>query len=1208
MAGRQPALAGVLGGRSALLQGEIGRGRVCLSRRLLIDGLRQMCHRSQFPQFRVRPIPVLLFVIGLAMGHALAEGPPESSPVALAHPTGDLEQRGQALEELRQLGRQATHAASEVLAYITDREMPLDLRIRAVLALRDIGLSDQDHAEALFLLLADPDEPDDLRRTILMAHSDRVEFAPFLVPPMLRVLADQTQATGMRRQVLLNLQAHLAWEGVNWALGRIAIDATDHPDLRSAAIGLLRMSSTQAPETVVGLTRLALAQDEPAALRHAAIELLGGIGPEGGAVAAGLVELIRSGTTRQDLRLKAVESLSRLELSEMVALQLVEVLFEPDAPGPVRGAVATLLAARERMLPVDVKRWQTLLETRDHPVEARHLAALSLAQFELNQELFDLCARLLGDDREDMRIRLLAAQHLRAYGLAEEPAITTVEVLARDGRQPAELREAAFGLWVQMARNWLSTPQQESWQVLNARLASIDRMASLLHPLAASSASVRQNLAELSQIRAVLAAGQQARWWDRALDWSRRHPRTSGFAGTAGVIGLLALILVAIWAGLGRVAPMRLWSFNQRLSRWDFQGATRWGSFRAGPRHLLLLGWRGQSRRVLDAWVQSARPHLRKPWDHLRRRHCPAGYVPFAARWNGQPHAEPPWDSVRQRLTVSGGGVLVCGEAGSGKTCCASEIVGRMLQASESESRPSLPLPVWIERPQTARNGSLDLSAEVRAALALALPSELLPDLGTTVRLLNCGRLLPCLDGVSEWPREWSQSVQAALRRLQHSHGSYLATTRCPEAWDVEPVTRLELEPLAGNDAVRFLHSYLDRRQPEVVLGNGQLLSVCQQWMALTEDQPMPVQVICMFGDVAAWQPEPQADHLVMVARDYLRLLWATAGGGPFQEAQIIDVAGRMAWAELARTEPGCGWSVAERQAALSGIADAQEIVISLEQSLGVLERWQPGDRMRFRQQPLAAHLAALHLIRENNASDDAWRQWFRDYPGSGGTHGPVFRALWSAGFRLSDPLGAATIPEWVCDELARRLDIDPRRRESNRQAAHARNLVRQILMPENPERSTALKQLAALGSAGSSAVPSLEAALRDPAQDLDVRFGALTALGLMGSVATPACVTLEAVVRDRREQLFIRLKALEFLAAMDRDRLVTVKILTERLADREEAELLRLRAGHVLAALSVDPAMVRSELTRIEVDESPPAVRDLLRRLQMHCFPGESA
>jgi hypothetical protein len=162
-----------------------------------------------------------------------------------------------------------------------------------------------------------------------------------------------------------------------------------------------------------------------------------------------------------------------------------------------------------------------------------------------------------------------------------------------------------------------------------------------------------------------------------------------------------------------------------------------------------------------------------------------------------------------------------------------------------------------------------------------------------------------------------------------------------------------------------------------------------------------------------------------------------------------------------------------------------------------------------------------------------------------------------------------------------------------------ARELVRQILTPENPERSSALEQLAGLGAAAASTLPTLESVVVDQAQDLDVRFGALTALGLLGVVALPARGTLEAAVRDRREQLFIRLKALEYLAALDRDRAATVATLVERLADPDEAELLRLRAGHILSALPDDGEVIRSALEPLDVSGFPAAVRDLVERIR---------
>jgi hypothetical protein len=1134
--------------------------RVCLLADLMVEALHTMCRSTLFPRFLVRLILSLMLVAGLHTAPITAEDR-GIRLVESQENEHDPDQRGQAVANWHQLGRQGLDAVHELLGYVTDPDVPLDLRNRAVRALDDLGLPDAGQAAVLYGVLADPNADAELRHTILVTHGQRHEFAAVLVPALLQVLGDPAHGTILRRQAVFHLSNHLSVEGVVAQLTQLVRDAGEPAELRTAALDLLRARAEQAPETVEVLQALAMDSTEPTGLRLAAIDVLGRSG------AAGAIEA-----------------------------NLVEILFQPDAPAELQRVTARLLGARDRPVPVPVERWLALLMADDRVVETRRYAVWSLTRSnELGAESLELAVRLLGDEAEDVSIRLAAAEHLRVHGAAAESALETVERILRDGQQPIELREAAGGLWVQVARHWLGTAKESTWETITVRLTAMEQAVPLLEPIAAISVRARQDLEEFRHIQMLLAAQQQARWSDRAWAWTQRHPRTTLTVLSLGILSLLALGLAITWWSLSRRAPLRIWRLDRRLTRWDSQLPTWLGGFQIGPRHLLLLERQANSARVLKAWIQAVRPYMRQHLAHLRDVHGATPYVPLPVRWNGQPCAEPPWESIRQRLTVSGGGILVGGEAGTGKTACALECGWRLLDDTPKET-----LPVWIGRPHSTREGVVELAVEVRSALALLVPTTLLPHQTTIFKMLNDGWVVPLLDAVSEWPPEVIPSLQVALERFHRHHGSFLLTTRHPEVWTAQAVTRLEFSPLRGAVAIGFLQSFLTQRYSAAQTGGGQLVAACQRWTDLTDEAPVPVQIIRIFGDMAMQRPDAQLENLVALARDHVQLLIRNAGPGSLDEAHLIRVSGRLAWAELNRPETSGGLTASERQSALAGVEHAPETIDYLERHISLLERWQPGDRIRFRCQPLATLLAALHLIQENSGKEENWKQFLRQPdPAPGSALATVYRTLWDVGLLPSGSSAAAfPIPEWVCQEIAKRLGIDPVGREARRQAMRARDLVHEILTPENPERSTALEQLSAMGPAAASALPALESVVRDQDQDLDVRFGALTALGLLGVVALPARGTLEATVRDRGEQLFIRLKALEFLAALGREQSATVTILVDRLADPAEAELLRLRAGNILAALRGDPEVIRSALDPLDVSTFPRAVRELVRKL----------
>ena len=172
--------------------------------------------------------------------------------------------------------------------------------------------------------------------------------------------------------------------------------------------------------------------------------------------------------------------------------------------------------------------------------------------------------------------------------------------------------------------------------------------------------------------------------------------------------------------------------------------------------------------------------------------------------------------------------------------------------------------------------------------------------------------------------------------------------------------------------------------------------------------------------------------------------------------------------------------------------------------------------------------------------------------------------------------------------------------------AARARDLAAQVLLPDNPDRAHAIETLAGLGPDAAPAVPALAQALLDTGHDVDGRCGALKVLGRLKDAARAAHPALLNTLNDRADYLFLRMACLELLAAMSPDSR-TSRALLERLADPEETALLRLRAGHALAGLPAPLEDYLPELASLADASNPSPVREIADKLRTAWTPRQS-
>jgi hypothetical protein len=295
----------------------------------------------------------------------------------------------------------------------------------------------------------------------------------------------------------------------------------------------------------------------------------------------------------------------------------------------------------------------------------------------------------------------------------------------------------------------------------------------------------------------------------------------------------------------------------------------------------------------------------------------------------------------------------------------------------------------------------------------------------------------------------------------------------------------------------------------------------------------------------------------------------------PLPDETVQRAAGTIAWHCLSRGGEKAALPLTELVGELADEEEPQRVTDYLSRQLHLFQTTPDGSHFRLKRRPVGEYLASAFLIAKCGTDREAWNRIFRGSPVPGeGCLAGLGQALLDCSVSLSDPLAPPPMPAWVSDEIETRLGREPARRESWRRQLGLHHLLREILAPENPERSKAIDGLAQMGADAAPAIPTLLRAFRNRQTDIEVRHAVFTVLGLLGSAARSAAPACLATIQDRTEHLFLRVKACDLLAALGVEDEATAKALTERSRDPEENELIRLKVGQLLAkfAFPADP------------------------------------
>jgi hypothetical protein len=1117
---------------------------------------------------------------------------PEVGLRELRDAEGGMEAQAEVLEELRRLGGQGKDVRGELIDFIADREQSLELRCRGVLVLRDAGIEEVELAASLFEVLRDPGTEEELRRTILMAHGDRDEFASVLVPSLLSITGEKTGSLMLRRQALLILRDHLASEGVIEALTRLLLDESESLEIRTMVVELMNVPGMLPTETLEGLGEVALKGSEALVLRSRAIEVMAARGQDAASALPLLGRVVVDSEAPLPLRLRALRVLGQIGASGASAGGFLEVLLRMSEPVELRRELAKVIAEWE----VSERRadWVKVLKQDEHPVEVRRLALETLGRVDdVGPEVIALSVGLMGDASEDVTVRLAAAELLRAHVVAAEDVRESLERILGDSGQPGALREKAGLLLAQASRSWLKAVGELTWESLAQRIQAVADARRLMERAGLNSTQSRQNIEEIRRVQEVLLAERRSRWLERGADWARRHRGLAAGILCFGLLGLVAVGLVGTWTVLSRRAPMTLWRLDQQMRRYDGRLPSWLGGRRIGPRHWLLLSSRRRELRGRRAWQRTVRPVIRARFKRLRAELGADPYVSVPVQVNGEfgegeLGVEPGGLFERARE-----GVVIGGEAGTGKTCLALELAWRWLAERAEGTEEASPLPIWMEERSAAPGGSFDWSEAVRGILNTWLPAGLVPSRETVETLLREGCLVPIVDGASEWPVE--EGFWTALQRDGRDGMRFLLTTRRPEPWVGRVGVLCGLSRLQSHEASGILQTFLSRARGNSAVPVSEVLKTCRQWEIMTDGRAIPVEVVRWYAELVASETTRVPATLVELGELHVQRLHAS-GCFRLTGTELVSVVGAMAWTELQRGGSGRGLTLEEMKGEGVNRGDLAGLVEQLERQ-GLLER-PGGGTYRFRHWWVKIYLAAGHLIRMHGQDGEAWRRFFRERQVEGCEAVALDEAILDGTSWRSDPLASPPIPAWVCDRLGERIGLEPARREGRLAAARARELASQVLTAEHPERAEVIQELAKMGAAAAGVVPMLSAALSDAGEDLEVRYGALIALGLLGRVSLAAWATLEAVSASHEEQLFLRIKALEVLAGLRDEEESTLRILVDRLRDAREPVQLRIRAGELILNMKHAEREVAVMMSGME-EGAERALDELMERLR---------
>jgi hypothetical protein len=276
-----------------------------------------------------------------------------------------------------------------------------------------------------------------------------------------------------------------------------------------------------------------------------------------------------------------------------------------------------------------------------------------------------------------------------------------------------------------------------------------------------------------------------------ALHWAKTHLlNVEGIGAIAGIVGVVVAIVV----------PIHVWRLQQR------HDTTAQHARRARERLVML-------KRVRDHWItgvleQSLADAARLTLGLKRRPDVLDLGIRAHRRPGRPPEPLPEGTSISQVFDQVGGGLLILGAPGAGKTTALLQLADDLLHHAERD--PDLPIPVVVNLASWARQRRplADWLVE-EIAVAYSVPR------GIAGRWIDQDELAPLLDGLDEVATAHRAACAEAINAYRRDHG-LVRLTVCCRTQELQTLgTRLGLEEAVElqpptNAQVRTYLKYLE--------------------------------------------------------------------------------------------------------------------------------------------------------------------------------------------------------------------------------------------------------------------------------------------------------------------------------------------------------------------------------------------------------------
>jgi photosystem II stability/assembly factor-like uncharacterized protein/HEAT repeat protein len=554
-------------------------------------------------------------------------------------------------------------------------------------------------------------------------------------------------------------------------------------------------------------------------------------------------------------------------------------------------------------------------------------------------------------------------------------------------------------------------------------------------------------------------------WWTtvkgHVASWISSNPQWA-IPGLAFILWtLFCLILFRFWP----IFAMRL---SEALAPLDYKLPRFLGGTTVPLRHVLVIGFLGHRRRVLDAWVDSQTATARQRFamkDTVKEREI---HISLPATLDGDVIAELSGKSFAPTFSRQLACLLIWGEGGSGKSSLACHIAGRaMAQERNERLAKHRMLPILIEQEvnplvikgdegrkggKSAKRGkSVKPGKEVRNALFEVIRRQLqdlvdVPDPVPPLRLaalLRHRRVLVIVDGLSELS-------EATRARIDPSAADFpvnalVVTSRLKER--LGEVTRTFLQPLRieGNRLSRFMDAYLAQKAKRDAFNDAEFFEACKQLSLMVGDREVTVLLAKLYAEQIIAAKEGGRDDDIPANIPDLLLTYINHLNRKVSESKLDDHvlhedAKLIAWKCVENSFASAATSRAEILGALRG-SDSAVRLKYFQDRLNLIRAVEPA-HVRFLLDPLAEYLAGLHVVESCGKSASAWRKFLSQADDLQNTSVSIGGFLLAVRDCCIVRRTAMEVPEFVEQELTRRAGFEP---EALEKARHKRRVARHI-------------------------------------------------------------------------------------------------------------------------------------------------------------------